>query len=92
MAEKSSLIGVKAMPEYHVGIGLAGIYAGTLDKSKTMWINKSDVTKESIYAVFMWFRDHMVQYNGNEEHEYSVSYPSQEYELVMRRKRGKTNA
>lgn len=32
------------MPEYHVGLGLAGIYAGTLKKNGEEWINKSDVT------------------------------------------------
>lgn len=40
------------MAEYHVGCGLFGIYAGTLDsKSKTLWQNKTDVTNEAICAV-----------------------------------------
>lgn len=34
------------MTKYHVGCGIAGIYAGTLNKSGTMWVNKSDVTDE----------------------------------------------
>lgn len=45
------------MAEYHVGCGVFGIYAGTLEpKNKSLWRNKSDVTEEAIEAV----RDHMV--------------------------------
>lgn len=39
------------MAEYHVGCGLAGIYAGTLKKNGREWQNKSDVTNEAIDAV-----------------------------------------
>lgn len=39
------------MAQYHVGCGLAGIYAGTLKKSGDEWLNKSDVTNEAINAV-----------------------------------------
>lgn len=28
------------MAEYHVGAGAFGIYAGTLNKNKTLWQNK----------------------------------------------------
>lgn len=45
------------MAEYHVGCGAFGIYAGTLNKSKTMWQNKSECTDEALCAV----RDYMVQ-------------------------------
>lgn len=34
------------MPEYHVGCGVFGIYAGTLNKKGDMWLHKSDVTNE----------------------------------------------
>ena len=34
------------MPEYHVGCGAFGIYAGTLNKKGDMWLHKSDVTNE----------------------------------------------
>lgn len=48
------------MPEYHVGTGIFGIYAGTLMPPKegkpTMWRNKSEVTDEAINAV----RDYML--------------------------------
>ena len=44
------------MAEYHVGCGVFGIYAGTLNKTKSMWVNKSEVTDECLVAV----RDYMV--------------------------------
>ena len=39
------------MADYHVGCGLAVIYAGTLKKNGYEWNNKSDVTEEAIRAV-----------------------------------------
>jgi hypothetical protein len=45
------------MAEYHVGCGVFAIYAGTLNKSKTMWQNKTECTDEALCAV----RDYMVQ-------------------------------
>lgn len=39
------------MAEYHVGAGLFCIYAGTLNKSKTMWQNKTECTDEALCAV-----------------------------------------
>lgn len=45
------------MAEYHVGCGAFAIYAGTLNKNKTMWQNKTECTDEAINAV----RDYMVQ-------------------------------
>lgn len=43
------------MKEYHVGCGIAGIYAGVL-KNNSEWKDKSDCTEEAIMAV----RDYMV--------------------------------
>lgn len=45
------------MAQYHVGCGIAGIYAGTLKKSGDEWLNKSCVTNEAINAVvqYMYF-------------------------------------
>ena len=40
------------MSEYHVGCGIAGIYAGTLNKKGDMWINKSLVTNEVLSCAF----------------------------------------
>lgn len=39
------------MSEYHIGCGAFGIYAGILNKNKTMWKNKSKVTNEALDAV-----------------------------------------
>lgn len=39
------------MSEYHIGCGAFGIYAGILNKNKTMWKNKSEVTNEALDAV-----------------------------------------
>lgn len=38
------------MAEYHVGCGLAGIYAGTLNPKGDTWRNKSNVTNEALCA------------------------------------------
>lgn len=59
------------------------IYYGTQDPGKHMWIGKKeDVTDGAIAAVYEWFMGYM---DGNEE--YSITYPSTEFELVMRRKK-----
>lgn len=39
------------MAEYHVGCGIAGIYAGTLKQNGDRWRNKSDVTHEALCSV-----------------------------------------
>lgn len=41
------------MADYHVGCGAFGIYAGRLNKDKTMWIGsaRTEVTDEAICAV-----------------------------------------
>lgn len=44
------------MAKYHVGGGLAGIYAGTFNKEGISWQSKTLVTNEAINAV----RDHLV--------------------------------
>ena len=58
------------------------IYYGAQDPEKHMWTGKKeDVTDGAIRAVFEWFIGNM---DGNEE--YSIAYPSSEFELVMRKK------
>ena len=47
------------MAEYHVGCGLAGIYAGTLNKQGTEWLTKSEVTEEAQQAVIMYEKDRL---------------------------------
>lgn len=39
------------MADYHVGCGLAGIYAGTLKKSGKEWLHKTEVTREALDSV-----------------------------------------
>jgi hypothetical protein len=46
------------MAEYHVGCGITGIFAGTINKTNTMWVNKSDVTDEAISAVAQFLLEH----------------------------------
>ena len=46
------------MAEYHVGCGITGIFAGTVNKTYTMWVNKSDVTDEAISAVAQFLLEH----------------------------------
>jgi hypothetical protein len=61
------------------------IYYGTQDHVKHIWTGKKeDVTDKVIAAVYEWFMGNM---DGNEE--YSITFPSTEFELVMRRKKSK---
>lgn len=46
------------MAIYHVGCGITGIFAGTLNKTNTMWNNKSDVTEEATCAVAQYLLEH----------------------------------
>ncbi len=57
------------MANYHVGCGIAGIYAGTLNKKGDMWVNRSDVTEEAIKTVAQFLLEHEeameFDYHGN---------------------------
>ena len=58
------------------------IYYGTRDTEKHMWVGqKTEVTEDAIAAVFEWFMGNM-----ENNKEYSIRFPSTEFELVMRRK------
>ena len=58
------------------------IYYGTINKEKHMFTGKKeDVTDDVLRTAFEWFMGNM---EGNEE--YSITFPSTEFELVMRRK------
>jgi hypothetical protein len=46
------------MANYHVGCGITGIFAGTLNKKGNMWVNKSDVTNEAYNAVAQYCLEH----------------------------------
>lgn len=49
------------MSNYHVGLGLAGIYAGTM-KNDYEWRNKSDVTKEALCAVAQYLQENRKEF------------------------------
>ena len=55
------------MAEYHVGCGITGIFAGTLNKKGDKWLNKSEVTDEAIGAVVDWL---YMERNGKKRHGY----------------------
>ena len=55
------------MAVYHVGCGISGLFAGTLNKKGDKWINKSDVTYESIEAVAQY----LIQTNSTVKFDYA---------------------
>lgn len=63
------------MAEYHVGCGIAGIYAGTIKKNGYEWLNKTEVTREALSstAQYLLFNDKSYRfvYNGK-QYELSV--------------------
>ena len=48
---------VMANPTYHVGCGIFGIYAGTLNPKGDTWRNKSEVTREALGAAAQYLMD-----------------------------------
>lgn len=79
MNGKTSIVhGVKGekMAEYHVGCGVFGIYAGTLNsRNKNRWQNKSEVTDEAVCAV--------AQYLLQEDKSMLFSYNGKNYRLCV---------
>mgnify|MGYP004472199257 FL=1 len=61
--------------EYHVGCGAFGIYAGILDKSKTRWLHKSDVTDECVSAA--------AEYLLKTDQSMKFSYDGKDYVLKV---------
>ena len=49
------------MPDYHVGIGLAGIYAG-IKKDSTQWKTKSLVTDEVVKAAAQYLLENELNF------------------------------
>lgn len=85
------------MAEYHIGCGITDIFAGTLNKNKTLWINKTACTEEAIVAV----RDYIAQnkLGGLSGEKQSAGYvwtlkDGRKIELVVRvyGEKGETNA
>ena len=65
------------MAEYHVGCGIAGIYAGTLKKNGIEWLNKTEVTKEAIAAVIGHM--YMKLPEGEKSYAYAVKMKDGKY-------------
>lgn len=63
------------MAEYHVGCGITGIFAGTINKTSTMWVNKSEVTDEAISAVAQFLLEH--------EEAMEFNYQGKRYRLAV---------
>lgn len=59
------------MATYHVGCGIAGIYAGTLKKNGCEWLNKNDVTDEAIGCVADYL---MMQAECEKKNRYGYSW------------------
>ena len=78
----SNFKGVIIIKDFGVSPITNTIYYGTVNKEKHMFTGKKeDVTDGAIRAVFEWFMGNMEGHS-----EYSITFPSAEYELVMRRK------
>ena len=65
------------------------IYYGQVnEKRANEWVGnkKKDVTNEAIGVVFQWFMS-KIEYSEDEQlEEYAITFPSTDYELVMRKK------
>ena len=60
-------------------------YATVNEKNHTMSTgDRKDMTDDCIRAVFEWFVNHM---EGGNLEEYSITFPSSNFELVMREKK-----
>ncbi len=57
------------MAEYHVGCGLFGIYAGTLNPKGDIWRNKTEVTREALCAAAQYLlvsdKEFKFEFNGH---------------------------
>ena len=71
------------MAEYHVGCGVFGIYAGTLNKKGNMWLHKSDVTNEVLGSA--------AQYLLFENKEFRFGYDGKSYVLKVERRQDEVN-
>lgn len=71
------------MAEYHVGCGITGIFAGTINKTSTMWVNKSDVTDEAISSVAQFLLEH--------EEALKFDYQGKHYRLAVESQESETD-
>jgi len=63
------------MAEYHVGCGIAGIYAGITNKDGTAWKNKSEVTIEALQAVALYIHDENKDHGFDEKEFHGYNFP-----------------
>lgn len=69
------------MANYHVGCGAFGIYAGRLNKDKSMWIDgaRTEVTDEAICAV----RDYLLMQIENGENSFGYEWTMKDGKTVQ---------
>lgn len=69
------------MPDYHVGCGAFGIYAGRLNKDKSMWIDgaRTEATDEAICAV----RDYLLMQIENGENTFGYEWTMKDGKTVQ---------
>lgn len=69
------------MANYHVGCGAFGIYAGRLNKDKSMWIDgaRAEVTDEAICAV----RDYLLMQIENGEKTFGYEWTMKDGKTVQ---------
>ena len=73
------------MAQYHVGCGIAGIYAGIMKANGYEWRTQSDVTDEAIFAV----ATHMYLKIPKGESKYSLKVSDDiTLEINLSRKKG----
>ena len=71
------------MSDYHVGCGIAGIYAGTVKKNGYEWLNKNDVTSEALSSV--------AQYLLFNHKAFRFRHDGKQYELNIKETDHETN-
>ena len=69
------------MANYHVGCGAFGIYAGRLNRDKSMWIDgaRAEVTDEAICAV----RDYLLMQIENGENTFGYEWTMKDGKTVQ---------
>lgn len=69
------------MANYHVGCGVFGIYAGRLNKDKSMWIDgaRTEVTDEAICAV----RDYLLMQIENGKNSFGYEWTMKDGKTVQ---------
>lgn len=66
------------MAEYHIGLGAFAIYAGELNRDKTIWLKKSNVTDEAIRTV----AEFLLQEENFNRYQYKIRGKKYEIKIV----------